>query len=158
MFHHADVNYGSLEALQYAAEAAGDIPVIVSMNMRRGMVWSEVEPLADVIFVSYNSQQNTNIQKNEAVAEIILGQLEPEGLLVFQQPKDMEAVEKQLSDVPRDMECYVDANGNTYDFAFGLNWSGKIDDDRVKTYSADPLTGPEKFDYAAYEAAHAANK
>ena len=151
---HADVNYGSLEALQYAADAGGDIPVIVSMNMRRGMVWSEVEPLADVIFVSYNSQQNTNIQKNEAVAEIILGKLEPNGLLVFQQPKDMETVEKQLEDVPRDMECYVDANGNTYDFAFGLNWSGTIKDDRVKTYSAEPLTTPKNFDYAAYEAAH----
>ncbi len=37
-------NYGDLEALQYAAEAAGDVPVIVSMKMERGMVWSEVEP------------------------------------------------------------------------------------------------------------------
>ena len=154
---HADVNYGSLEALKYASDAAGDIPVIVSMNMRRGMVWSEVEPLADVIFVSYNSQQNTNIQKNEAVAEIILGQLEPSGLLVFQQPKDMEAVEKQLSDVPRDMECYTDTMGNTYDFAFGLNWSGAISDERTETYSAEPLKTPEKFDYASYEAANAAN-
>ncbi len=151
---HPDVNYGSLEALKYAADAAGDIPVIVSMNMRRGMVWSEVEPLADVILVSYNSQQNTNIQKNEAVAEIILGQLEPSGLLVFQQPKDMEAVEAQADDVPRDMECYVDAAGNTYDFAFGLNWSGVINDERVKTYSAAPITTPEKFDYTSYEAAH----
>lgn len=155
---HEDVNYGSLEALQYAADAAGDIPVIVSMNMRRGMVWSEVEPLADVIFVSYNSQQNTNIQKNEAVAEIILGQLEPSGLLVFQQPKNMEEVEKQLEDVPRDMECYKDSAGNTYDFAFGLNWSGVINDSRVKTYSAAPLTQPENFDYPAYKAAHAAKR
>ncbi len=154
---HDDVNYGSLEALKYAAEAAGDVPVIVSMNMRRGMVWTDVEPLADVILVSYNSQQNTNIQKNEAVAEIILGRLEPTGLLVFQQPKDMEAVEKQVSDVPRDMECYVDTAGNTYDFAYGLNWSGVINDERVSTYSAEPLTSPEKFDYAAYEAANAAN-
>ena len=152
------MNYGSLEALKYAADAAGDIPVIVSMNMRRGMVWTDVEPLADVIFVSYNSQQNTNIQKNEAVAEIILGQLEPSGLLVFQQPKDMEAVEKQLCDVPRDMECYVDTMGNTYDFAFGLNWTGIIDDERVSAYSVEPLKTPEKFDYAAYEAANAANQ
>ena len=151
---HPDVNFGSLEALQYAADAAGDIPVIVSMNMRRGMVWDEVEPLADVILVSYNSQQNTNIQKNEAVAEIILGQLEPTGLLVFQQPKDMEAVEKQLEDVPRDMDCYVDAAGNCYDFAFGLNWTGVIEDERVEKYAVEPLTQPEKFDYPAYEAEH----
>ena len=41
------------------------------------------------------------------------------------------------------MECYVDSEGNTYDFCFGLNWSGVIDDDRVKTYKVDPLTAPD---------------
>lgn len=64
----------------------------------------------------------------------------------------MEAVEAQLEDVPRDMECYVDANGNTYDFGFGLNWSGVIEDDRVATYTAEPLTKIQSIDYAAYEA------
>ncbi len=141
-------NYGDLEALQYAAEAAGDVPVIVSMKMDRGMVWSEVEPLADAILVSYNSQ------RNEAVAEIILGQTEPNGLLVFQQPANMETVEAQLSDVPRDMECYVDAAGNTYDFAFGMNWAGVIDDERTQKYSAEPLTKVQNFDYAAYAEAN----
>ena len=37
-------------------------------------------------------------------------------------------------DVPRDMECYRDSRGNVYDFAFGLNWNGVIDDERVKKY------------------------
>ena len=32
------------------------------------------------------------------------------------------------------MRCYQDADGHTYDFAFGLNWSGIIDDARVKKY------------------------
>ena len=58
-------------------------------------------------------------------------------------PKDMDTVEAQLEDVPRDMNCHVDADGNTYDFAFGLNWSGVIDDERTKTYKAAPLTKPE---------------
>ena len=40
------------------------------------------------------------------------------------------------------MECYVDANGNTYDFAFGMNWSGVIDDERVATYNVEPLVEP----------------
>ena len=116
--------------------------------MDRGMVWSEVEPLADVILVNYKAQHN------EAVAEIILGQTEPNGLLVFQQAASMEAVEKQLDDVPRDMECYKDAAGNKYDFAFGLNWSGVIKDERTEKYSAKPLTKIENFDYAAYEKAN----
>jgi beta-glucosidase len=43
-------------------------------------------------------------------------------------------VETQFEDVPRDMKCYTDSEGNVYDFAFGLNWSGVIDDERVATY------------------------
>ena len=108
------------------------------------MVWTEVEPLADVILVCYAKQYN------EAVAEILLGKTEPDGLLIFQQPASMEAVEAQLEDVPRDLECYKDANGNTYDFAFGLNWSGVINDSRVTTYSAAPLT---KISNPAFSAA-----
>lgn len=54
------------------------------------------------------------------------------------------------------MECYVDANGNTYDFAFGLNWAGVINDERVEKYSADPLTKVQNIDYAAYAASYGA--
>ena len=144
----AAANYGELEALQYANSVAGDIPVIVSMKQEHTMVWSEVEPLADVILVCYNKQYN------EVVSEIVLGQTEPNGLLVAQQPASMEAVEAQVIDVPRDMECHVDANGNTYDFAFGMNWSGIINDERVATYSAEPLTKIQSFDYDAYEQAN----
>jgi beta-glucosidase len=32
------------------------------------------------------------------------------------------------------MICYTDACGNTYDFAFGLNWEGVINDERVAKY------------------------
>ena len=86
------------------------------------------------------------------VAAIILGETAPNGLLVFQQPADMEAVEAQLEDVPRDMECYVDANGNTCDFVFGLNWAGVINDERVEKYSAEPLTKVQSIGYDAYAA------
>lgn len=59
----------------------------------------------------------------------------------------MEAVEAQFEDLPRDCEVYVDANGNAYDFAFGMNWSGVIDDERVATYSAEPLTKCSSFEF-----------
>ena len=39
-----------------------------------------------------------------------------------------------MEDVGRDMECHVDTEGNVYDFAYGLNWSGVINDERVETY------------------------
>ena len=118
------------------------------MKMERGMTWDEVEPLADVILVSYNKQHT------EAAAEILLGQTEPNGLLVFQQPASMEVVEAQTDDVPRDMECYTDAAGNTYDFAFGMNWAGVIEDERTEKYLAEPLSSVENFDYPAYAEAY----
>lgn len=49
------------------------------------------------------------------------------------------------------MECYVEANGNTYDFALGLNWSGKIEDDRTAKYAVEPLTEPETQPVTAEE-------
>ncbi len=141
---------GDLEMLEYVASVAGETPVVVTMQMKYAMCWHEVEPLADVILVSYGDSERT-----EALLQIISGQVEPSGLLCGQQPANMEAVEKQLEDVPRDMECYVDAAGNTYDFAFGMNWSGVINDERVQTYGgAEALTDCENVDYDAYEAAN----
>ena len=55
----------------------------------------------------------------------------------------MESVEASYEDVPRDLEPYVDSEGNAYDFCYGLNWSGVIDDDRTATYKVSPLTEPE---------------
>ena len=43
-------------------------------------------------------------------------------------------LEEQFEDVPHDMKSYIDSEGNLYDFAFGLNWKGTINDDRVKKY------------------------
>ena len=106
------------------------------------MVWSEVEPYADSILNGFVGVTD------EAYFMVASGQVEPNGLLPLQQPASMEAVEAQTGeDLPRDLECYVDADGNTYDFAYGLNWSGKIDDERVKTYSAAPLTECTSFDF-----------
>ena len=51
-----------------------------------------------------------------------------------QLPSDMETVEEQCEDFPCDMRPYVDSEGNSYDFAFGLNWSGVIRDGRVQRY------------------------
>lgn len=143
-------SYRSLELLQYCADVKGDSKIVVIMSNSSGaaaMIWSEVEPLADAILYYYGSSSWFN---PEVLMEIASGQVEPSALLPYQQPISMDAVEIQLDDVPRDVECYVDANGNTYDFAFGLNWSGTIRDERVATYTAEPLTTPESitFHYA----------
>lgn len=107
--------------------AMGEKPVIVILETGRPVVLSEIEPKADAILVSFNVQ-------HQALLDIISGKNEPSALLPMQMPADMKTVEEQNEDVPRDMRCYQDTDGNTYDFAFGLNWQGVIKDERVKNY------------------------
>ena len=74
------------------------------------------------------------VPDKQAVLDIISGRREPSALLPMQLPADMKTVEQQHEDVPRDMVCYTDSEGNTYDFAFGLDWKGVIRDARVEKY------------------------
>ena len=105
----------------------GDKPVVVIVETGRPIVLSEIEPHADALLISFNVQ-------HQVLLDIISGKAEPSALLPMQMPADMKAVEEQQEDVPHDMRCYKDADKNVYDFAFGLNWSGVIRDDRVKKY------------------------
>ena len=123
-----------LQAVATAHEAGK--PCIVILDIAKPMCVHEFESEVDAILVSMSSC-------TEAACRIIAGQDEPSGLLPMQMPKDMLDVEKQLEDVPRDMECYTDADGNKYDFGFGLNYSGPISDDRTEKYCVEPLTEPE---------------
>jgi beta-glucosidase len=75
--------------------------------------------------------------QDQAMLDILAGATEPSGLLPVQMPRDMNTVEKQFEDVPHDMDSYLDSEGNLYDFAFGLNWKGKITDSRTAKYRQD---------------------
>ena len=141
-----DANISHLDMMADAVELAGDVPVVVAMSSHGGsgsMVWTEVEPYADAILWAYDNFENFS----EALLMTAAGLAEPEGLLVVQMPASMDAVEAQADDLVRDTEVYVDANGNAYDFAFGMNWDGVIDDERVSIYSTEPLTECEYFDF-----------
>lgn len=120
-------NKSDLESVLRTKKAMGNKPVIVVMNMDKPFVVSEFEPSADAILVTFDCM-------NQAVLDIISGKTEPSALLPMQLPADMNTVEEQFEDTPRDMRPYVDNQGNAYDFAFGLNWCGVIDDERVKKY------------------------
>ena len=102
-------------------------PVIVFLNMANPTVVSEFEKNANAIMVHFGVQ-------DQALMELITGAAEPSALLPLQMPADMETVEAQFEDAPHDMKCYVDAEGNTYDFGFGLNWKGMIKDQRTSKY------------------------
>lgn len=109
-------------------EASGaDIPIIVAMEAKNPVVMSEFEADVDAIVVGFQISHN-------ALFEVMLGLHEPQGLLPIQFPADMETVEEQLEDVAHDMTPYEDSDGNVYDFGFGLNYGGQIEDDRTSTY------------------------
>ena len=131
-------NEAQLDQILQAASVAHEAgkPCIVILDITQPMCVHEFESEVDAILVSMSGS-------TEAACRIIAGQDEPSGLLPMQMPKDMLDVEKQLEDVPRDMECYTDADGNKYDFGFGLNYSGPISDDRTEKYCVEPLTEPE---------------
>lgn len=120
-------NIQDMKTVNETKAKMGKKPVVVVVRVSNPMIFSELEKSADAILIHLGVQ-------DQAIMEILSGGFEPSALLPFQMPADMKTVEEQNEDVPRDMKCYVDADGNTYDFAFGLNWSGVINDSRVNKY------------------------
>lgn len=106
----------------------GDRPVIVCLQASKPTVMTDVEEFADAILVSFGTA-------NQPFIDLIAGQAEPSALLPCQFPADMKTVEQQSEDAPHDMTPYTDADGGVYDFAFGLNWNGRISDWRTEKYS-----------------------
>ena len=105
----------------------GSKPVIVVVNLSRPMVFHEFENRVEGIIARFGIGE-------QAILDIISGKYEPSGLLPLQMPANMSTVEKQKEDVPFDMECHLDSEGNVYNFGYGLNWKGVIKDARTSKY------------------------
>lgn len=123
-------NLADLQAVRDVSAKMAGKPVIVLLEMSNPTVMSEFEPSADAILVSFGVQ-------DQAVLEVLSGNAEPSGLLPVQLPADMRTVEEQAEDTPHDMRPHVDAAGNAYDFGFGLDWDGVIEDDRSGEYGVE---------------------
>lgn len=121
-------NEGDMDLVIETKKTMPDKPVIVVLRMHNPTVMSELEPYADAILVDFGVQR-------KVIFELLTGVFEPSGLLPLQLPADMRTVEEHFEDVPLDMKPYQDSEGNVYDFAYGLNWSGVITDDRTKKYA-----------------------
>lgn len=126
-FTEVSSNYTDALLVRETKAAMGNKPVIVMVATERPFIPADIEPWADALLMFCGVSNN-------ALLDIVSGRFEPYGLLPCQMPASMETVEAQSEDVPRDMECYRDSEGNSYDFAFGLNWNGVINDARVKKY------------------------
>jgi len=120
-------NEADLDLVIRTKTAMGDKPVVAVVSVSRPVVLAELEPFADAILLTFGVQ-------NQAVLELVAGGAEPSGLLPMQFPADMRTVEEQLEDVPHDLRPLVDADGHAWDFAYGLNWSGVIEDARTAKY------------------------
>jgi beta-glucosidase len=120
-------NVSDLKAILGTKIAMGNKPVIVAVNVSKPMIFAEFEKQAEGILAGFGIQ-------DQAMLDIITGAAEPSGLLPVQMPANMKTVEEQAEDVPHDMECFTDAEGHKYDFAFGMNWKGVIRDARTEKY------------------------
>lgn len=124
-------NEQDLDTLLETRRKMGAKPVIACVSMTAPMVMSEFEKEADAILATFGNLP-------QALLEIVSGRKEPSGLLPLQIPENMDTVEEQYEDVPFDMVCYVDSENHTYDFGYGLNWNGVIEDERVRKYAHRP--------------------
>ena len=120
-------NEADLDNVVRTKEQMGNKPVIAVIRMHNPAVLSELEPFADAILCEFGVQKR-------AVFDLISGKEEPSGLLPIQLPADMDTVEMHCEDVPMNMVPYTDSCGNTYDYGFGMNWSGVIRDGRAEKY------------------------
>lgn len=121
-------NSTDLQTILTTKKQMRDRPVVVIVNVFRPLVFKEFEPYVDAILLRFNINE-------QPALDVVSGRYEPTGLLPLQMPANMETVEKQNEDVPFDMECHKDSEGNVYDFAFGLNWKGVIKDARTEKYT-----------------------
>lgn len=121
-------NTMDLQTILDTKKQMGNKPVVVIVNVFRPLVFKEFEPYVDAILLRFNINE-------QPALDVVSGRYEPSGLLPLQMPANMETVERQNEDVPFDMECHRDSEGNTYDFGFGLNWNGVIKDVRTEKYA-----------------------
>ncbi|TVP52709.1 MAG: glycoside hydrolase family 3 protein [Mongoliibacter sp.] len=120
-------NYKELQTLLDTKKKMGNKPVITIIETGNPMIFGEFEKETHGILLHFGVQ-------DQAILDILSGKKEPSALLPVQMPADMKTVELQKEDVPHDMDVHIDESGNSYDFAFGLNWSGTIEDERVRKY------------------------
>jgi beta-glucosidase len=120
-------NYNDLKTIRETKEAMKGKPVIVVINLSKPAIPAEFEKDANAIVATFGVQ-------NQAILDILTGAAEPSGLLPFQMPANMKTVELQAEDIPLDMICYTDGEGNAWNFGYGLNWKGVIHDARTAKY------------------------
>jgi len=85
------------------------VPTVVDISMDRPAVIPEIAAASSGLFASFGSP-------DDAFLDLVFGDFYPQGKLPFELPSSMEAVEKQLEDVPYDSENPL------FPFEYGLSY------------------------------------
>ncbi len=108
IFHQGRLNY-SEEELASIKQITDAKPTIISVYLERPIVIPELKDSASALLGHFSVS-------DEALFELISGKGTPEGKLPFELPSSMEAVEKQMEDVPYDSENPL------YPYGYGLRY------------------------------------
>ena len=107
-FHHGDLDFTG-EEKEAILQLLAAVPTIVVIGLDRPAVLPEISAAAQGLLAEYGAS-------DEAVLNVIFGQVPPEGRLPFELPSSMTAVRAQKADLPYDSEDPL------YPFRFGLSY------------------------------------
>ena len=102
-------------------------PVIVSLEMDKPTIMSEFEGSADAILVNFGVQKPSGLGYHQWKSRAFR-------FVAFADAGRYAYRGGAIRGCSQDMKCYTDSEGHLYDFAFGMNWKGVIDDERVTKY------------------------
>ncbi len=111
MFHQGDLDFKEPE-LSRIVEIMQQKPTVVCIYLDRPAVIPEISENAAALLCDFGAF-------DDAVLDVIFGKFNPSGRLPFELPLSMEAVQKQMEDVPYDSEMPI------YEFGFGLSYNTK---------------------------------
>jgi len=107
-FHHGDLDFKD-EAKAEILSITQAVPTIVVLNLDRPAVIPEIAAGAKALFGEFGAS-------DEAVLDVIFGNVKPEGNLPFELPSSMDAVRHQNTDVP------YDSKNPLFAFGYGLRY------------------------------------
>jgi len=108
--HEGDLDFKQGDdTLRLIGEVAAKVPTIVTVMLDRPAILTNIKPMASAMFGDFGIS-------DAALLDVISGKARPEGKLPFELPSSMDAVRKQLPDLPHDSKDPL------YQSGFGLNY------------------------------------
>ena len=107
-FHQGDLDFKGEEKARIL-DLLQTVPTIVDVYLDRPAVIPDIAEQSVGLLANFGAS-------DEALLDVVFGRFNPSGTLPFEMPSSMEAVERQLEDVPYDSENPL------FEFGFGLRY------------------------------------